>query len=182
MGMSQDTFGVTKTRHPGVACNEEGVAMKSYVLGFLFSESLQYVALIRKNRPEWQQGKLNGIGGHIELGEDPHTAMGREFGEEAAHPVTDWTCFGRLRGEGWMVFLFHSIWHESTPMPSNSSDEGEVNPYFIPNLRTTLPNLRYLIPMALNHISAEDKCLFFDIYESQWNLSKSKPDTDLDHD
>ena len=33
-----------------------------YVAGFMFSEDRRLVALIRKSKPEWQKGKLNGIG------------------------------------------------------------------------------------------------------------------------
>ena len=39
---------------------------KYYVLGFLFSPDCKRVALIIKNRPDWQAGFLNGIGGKID--------------------------------------------------------------------------------------------------------------------
>lgn len=55
-----------------------------YVVGFMFSADGQKVLLIRKNKPEWQAGKLNGIGGKIETTDkDKWTAMAREFVEEA---------------------------------------------------------------------------------------------------
>lgn len=57
--------------------------MTNYVAGFFFSEDLMKVALIRKNKPEWQRGLLNGVGGKIEAGESPLDAMQREFFEEA---------------------------------------------------------------------------------------------------
>ena len=37
------------------------------------------VVLTHKNRPAWQAGKLNGVGGKIELLESPVAAMVREF-------------------------------------------------------------------------------------------------------
>jgi hypothetical protein len=37
-----------------------------YVCGFMFANDFTEVALIRKNKPEWQRGKLNGIGGKVE--------------------------------------------------------------------------------------------------------------------
>lgn len=57
--------------------------MKKYVVGFMFSDNLKVVALIRKQKPEWQKGKLNGVGGKVEPGEDSMSAMRREFVEEA---------------------------------------------------------------------------------------------------
>jgi 8-oxo-dGTP pyrophosphatase MutT (NUDIX family) len=53
-----------------------------YVLGFAFTVDGS-VALIRKAKPEWQAGKLNGIGGKIEeFDPSPVHAMTREFMEE----------------------------------------------------------------------------------------------------
>ena len=40
-----------------------------YVVGFAFSADMSRVLLIRKNRPLWMAGKLNGIGGRAEHGE-----------------------------------------------------------------------------------------------------------------
>jgi len=56
--------------------------MKHYVVGFVFDEKMERVVLITKNRPAWQAGLLNGVGGHIEVGETPFVAMAREFEEE----------------------------------------------------------------------------------------------------
>lgn len=52
-----------------------------YVCGFAF-DPLGQVVLIQKKRPAWQAGKLNGVGGHVEPGEAPASAMAREFFEE----------------------------------------------------------------------------------------------------
>jgi 8-oxo-dGTP diphosphatase len=54
----------------------------NYVLGFCFNNELTMVVLIRKTHPDWQAGKLNGVGGLVELGESPIEAMIREFKEE----------------------------------------------------------------------------------------------------
>lgn len=56
--------------------------MKHYVVGFYFSNDFEYVVLIQKNRPDWQKGMLNGVGGHIEPNERAIDAMVREFLEE----------------------------------------------------------------------------------------------------
>lgn len=54
-----------------------------YVVGFMFDATMTSVALIQKQKPAWQAGLLNGIGGKIEAGETPLEAMEREFDEEA---------------------------------------------------------------------------------------------------
>jgi hypothetical protein len=53
-----------------------------YVVGFVFSKDLSRVLLVLKNRPAWQDGKFNGIGGKIEGDETAFEAMNREFVEE----------------------------------------------------------------------------------------------------
>lgn len=53
-----------------------------YVLGFAFDKEFKHVLLVWKNRPRWQAGKLNGVGGKIEPGEAVRAAMVREFQEE----------------------------------------------------------------------------------------------------
>lgn len=57
--------------------------VKRYVLAFVFDEKKENVILIRKNRPEEQRGKLNGLGGKIEEGETPLEAIKREIQEES---------------------------------------------------------------------------------------------------
>jgi 8-oxo-dGTP diphosphatase len=83
--------------------------MINYVAGLLFSPSGEHVLLIRKNRPEWQRGKLNGIGGHIEDGEAPLAAMIREFKEETGMTVKNWKHFCNLVGKDWQVEWFKSF-------------------------------------------------------------------------
>lgn len=46
------------------------MARQTYVCGFLFDRSFENVLLIRKNRPEKQKGRLNGVGGKVEEGGD----------------------------------------------------------------------------------------------------------------
>lgn len=63
-----------------------------YVLGFVICLETKEVVLIKKNRPEFQKGFLNGIGGKIEPGEMVFAAMVRECEEECGVKTTieDW--------------------------------------------------------------------------------------------
>lgn len=71
-----------------------------YVLGFMFNLAESKVLLVWKNRPAWQAGKLNGVGGKIEEGETPIQAMNREFAEETGfvskHYIPEEDDFDRL--------------------------------------------------------------------------------------
>ena len=64
----------------------------NYVVGFVFEKNpvtaVWEVLLIRKTRPSWQAGLLNGVGGKIELLEASSEAMVREFQEETGVRTT----------------------------------------------------------------------------------------------
>lgn len=63
--------------------------MKHFVVGLPFTAAADRVALIRKNRPAWQAGKLNGPGGKVEAGETALQAIAREIREECAIDVPE---------------------------------------------------------------------------------------------
>lgn len=63
---------------------------QQYVVGFILSPDRRMVILIEKRRPSWQVGLLNGIGGHVEYGEEPLVAMIRECREECGLEIADW--------------------------------------------------------------------------------------------
>jgi 8-oxo-dGTP pyrophosphatase MutT (NUDIX family) len=106
--------------------------MKRYVLGFY--HSIKGVILIQKTTPEWQRGKWNGLGGHIEPGETPLQAMVREFTEEAGFATLpqQWTELFTIKGltaenEWWEMTVF-STWgriHQMGELP-RAVDEGWV--------------------------------------------------------
>lgn len=118
----------------------------SYVVGFLFKNGTQ-VALIRKNRPEWQLGRLNGIGGHIEEGEQPLEAMIREFKEETGCLVEDWLPFCTLVGRKSKIHFFKTF----GDYPIQTITDEEVGWIELDKLKETnvIPNLHWMIPLAL---------------------------------
>jgi 8-oxo-dGTP diphosphatase len=66
--------------------------MTHYTIGIYFNSSFEKVVLMLKNRPEWQRGKYNFPGGHVETGETGFECVSREFKEECGVtiPVEDW--------------------------------------------------------------------------------------------
>jgi len=123
--------------------------MKRYVVGFLFDD-LTNVLLIRKNRPEWQVGYLNGVGGHIE-DESELEAMIREAKEEIGVEIKDWKSLAVVRGDDWIVYFYYAINPQAFDLAFQTTDEpiericaADVGSYPV------ISNLIYLIPMALD--------------------------------
>ena len=128
-----------------------------YVLGFMFDESLEHFVALRKNKPEWQKGKLNGVGGKVEATDLGYpAAMSREFAEETGVevPATNWKPVCNLHFEDAFVAVFACV----GPIDlTNTTTEEEVYvlrakgndlPY------NALPNLRWLVPMSKNALGA----------------------------
>lgn len=120
----------------------------NYVVGFLFSSDTNRVALIRKSKPRWQNGLLNGVGGKIDPDESPLQAMVREFEEEAGVRITDWRHFCTLRCAHGVIWFYESRKDvDLTYRPEEPVDWFVVRE--IP-LLLILPNLLWLIPLALD--------------------------------
>lgn len=129
-----------------------------YVAGFLFSKDGANVALIEKSKPEWQKDKLNGIGGKIEDNESSLQAMQREFKEEAGLDIENWTPFCVLTGndasyvDNGNNFEVHFFSHFSDAVYLVRTIETEkVVCVSVKHLEfiSTVPNLKWLIPLAL---------------------------------
>lgn len=123
--------------------------MIEYCLGFAFAPSHKGVVLIKKQRPAWQAGLLNGVGGKVESQENPYSAMKREFEEETGVHHFNWKRFGYLYGQEWGVYLFTTVLSvdELASIEPFKTDE-EIILADSDNLSNTIPNLMWLVPMA----------------------------------
>lgn len=136
--------------------------LNRYCLGFAFNDGDVYsgphrhVALIRKLKPEWQKGLLNGIGGKLEEGEPGHFGMVREFQEETGWESLpeDWTYFAQMRGNDFAVFCFVSSWNinELHALESKEEEKVEIHPVsqVLGYQENVVGNLFWLIPLALD--------------------------------
>lgn len=75
----------------------EPVAPMLFTLGIIFSPNLEHVYLIRRDNPDSQKGKLNGVGGKVEPGESLDACMAREAVEESGYSGL-WTHFAIKEG------------------------------------------------------------------------------------
>lgn len=126
------------------------VDFPEYVCGFLFNEDASRVVLIRKNRPKWQAGKLNGVGGKIEDYEETEEAMIREFEEEAGLYVDPWELAVILDGKQFRVFFFRAFVsdEELQKVISKTEEQIEIWDRTVVNARDVVPNLKWILPFC----------------------------------
>lgn len=135
--------------------------MQEYVAGFLFEKYHDLgtnVALIKKKHgPSVMINKLNAIGGKLENDETPIMAMIREFKEETGADVTAWIHYCTLTGPDFKVYFFKAFFNITTDygIDLNTITDEEVDWYsverlFKPFSSEIMPNLKWLIPLALD--------------------------------
>ena len=122
--------------------------MQGFVCGFYFSRDRSRVLLIRKNRPAWQAGKLNGVGGKIEPGETPADAIRREFREEAGLDVAHWQEALTLTAPDWHAH-FYKAFGDPSAARAMTDEALEVYPVR-PLPPDTIPNLAWIVPLLLD--------------------------------
>lgn len=151
--------------------DEQSPRPTRYVVGFLYAEGSRGVVLIRKNRPDWQAGLLNGVGGKVEPSEGPRAAMVREFFEETgvATVAADWYQFCELMDsehEGVVTFFglldrTHDLYDAVVSRTDERIEKWAIDPT-VP--AGTVPNLRWLLPMGWYHLT--ERRLHADVYEA----------------
>lgn len=126
--------------------------LKEYVVGFALGKGRR-VALIKKTKPEWQAGLLNGVGGKIEdFDDDIWCAMVREFHEETGVEtvIADWTHYLTIDTDKSRVYFFVARLTDEQFKALRSTTEEQVVARFAHSLdwKECVPNLRWVVPMA----------------------------------
>ena len=127
--------------------------MKHYTLVFLFNHYRDMVVLIHKLRPDWQSGLLNGVGGKVEDNELPLDAAYREIEEETGltkAQVGELLHFADLSGTGYHVFCYRGASGWASCAESKTDEFVSIYPPRIAETEKVVPNLGYLLPLALH--------------------------------
>ena len=141
--------------------------MKKYVLGIAFDTLLEAVVLIKKNRPEWQAGKLNGVGGKVEDGESFIDAMVREFKEECGLETNPehWVNFLTMKSNSFIVEVYKIMINDPWSVESKTDEKvvvSYVDELFLDNIHTQtemISNIPWIISMALDKDSDRFKAV-----------------------
>jgi len=124
--------------------------MQTYVVGFLFSDDLSKVVLIRKKRPPYQEGLLNGVGGEIKVGEWKHDAMRREFLEETGHDHKEWREYACISNANYKCFCYFGMSYDFDQVKTMTDEAvGIYEVKFLSSL-STLASVQWLVPLGLD--------------------------------
>lgn len=125
------------------------------------------VLLVLKNKPTWQNGRLNLIGGKIEPGESPEDAAKRELKEESGFcldhemidSISEPVICGKILGVDSIIHcLTFDIYSVSNSLPnvlprSEETEQVSWNKWeVIKNDPRLIPNLQIIIPLLANDL------------------------------
>lgn len=122
--------------------------MTDYVLVYV-ENSARQVLFVEKNKPEWQKGRFNLVGGKIEDGEGKWEAADRELLEETGLVSHHTQLCGSIVGKFGVVYVFRAYTRTTELFPQ----DGEVEIFFWDDWESLrhspllLPNLRVIIPL-----------------------------------
>lgn len=112
---------------------------------------------IRKNKPAWQAGKLNLVGGKIENLEDPCSAGYRELAEETGLWATTMEEVGLLVDGSTKIHLLRGRTFTPSPPFMPREEDTEVPAWFkwkdIRDDKDLIPNLRVIVPLMMSGIT-----------------------------
>ena len=134
------------------------MTMKRYSFGFIFTPSFDRVLLIHKIKPDWQNGKINGIGGKIEENESPLTCVTREVKEESnlSIPEKKWIYIANLKSNDFFTEVFACVYKEDINN-AKSLEVEQIEWFPTSKLPSNLMNnLYWLIPLSIDKLKHDE--------------------------
>lgn len=124
--------------------------MTRCTIGILFADELKTILLIKKIKPQWQAGRYNFPGGHIEIGETPFQCIAREFKEETTLEIDRWKHIGRIEGKDYEVEILTATMEQNYGLVKATTPEIPQW-FFVDNLPfNIISNVSWLIQFARN--------------------------------
>jgi 8-oxo-dGTP diphosphatase len=146
--------------------------MQKFTLGFIFNQTLNSVLLIHKNRPEWQKGLINGIGGKVEEGESVLACIVREAREETGldSEERDWVQYVQLHGKDWEIEGF-CMKYAGDMAHARKAEDQKIEWFHVDALpANVISNLKWLIPAAKEQLqkrSIQSMVVEYEILENK---------------
>lgn len=127
-----------------------------YVVGVVF-DNINRVLLINKNRPDWQRGYFNGLGGAINENETSKQAMHRECKEESGLDINTWEMHHHESFKnGVQLYYMKSTVDYHTLDKAESLTDEEVSIFDIDSLPKRIqPDIREMIEFCTREHKAQ---------------------------
>lgn len=153
----------------------------NYCIGAIFNKNLDKILLVKKNPKNlihdkelsnYLKGKLNFIGGKLEKDEASNNAIIRECREETGLELY-FTYFATLDTKGGKVYCYYSVTDKIYDFKQLEDEElniydlsfNTLSKYQYIYFKIRMPNLDWLIPMAINHYNKLENVKSFEIKE-----------------
>ena len=124
-------------------------AKPAFVLALLYSADGRQVVLMRRTKPAWQAGRINGLGGRLMPGESAAAAARREVREECGVDVAAWREVLVWEDAEYVMHVLSAVSAEARA--ARTQEDQEV---FLADVDALPPNvidnLRWLVPLALD--------------------------------
>lgn len=124
-------------------------AKREFVLALLYTADQRRVVLMRRTRPAWQAGRVNGLGGALMAGELPHDGARREVREECGVDVAEWTEVLVWEDAEYRMHVMRAV--SELARGARTLEDQEVFLADVDALpANVIDNLRWLVPLALD--------------------------------
>jgi 8-oxo-dGTP pyrophosphatase MutT (NUDIX family) len=140
------------------------------------------IILMRRTKKDWQEGRLNLPGGHLEPDESPIEGACRELKEETGivASLTDTQLIGKLVIGHHHIYVCHCPYREHhnghKQLPTNNCSEGDILHRSWQEVKDDpdlLPELQIIIPLCQAHVHGWRVQLGFD---SEWMVQLQTPE------
>ena len=124
---------------------------QKYTVSFIFNSNYSKVLLVHKLSPEWQKGRVNGVGGKYEQGETAAQCVARETEEETALviPEKEWVYIGTIEQPQGDVGIL-AAQYAGPESDAKQSAHETIEWFPVDELPANcMKNLPFLIPLAL---------------------------------
>lgn len=113
------------------------------------------VLVVLKNRPAWQAGRFNLVGGHIEEGETPEQCAVRELKEEAGlDPAASPVRMGKIIGDGVVYAVKVPVFYDTPqPRPGETEVVAWMDWLELKESPRLMPNLKVIVPMMIHGVT-----------------------------
>lgn len=134
-----------------------------YCLGLPFNVDRDRVLLINKERPDWQRGKLNGVGGQRREDETYLQSMRRECLEETGCdiPESDWNFVLDMEFPQALIKVYSAFTDEVYKAEQVTDEKPELMPITWLTTKRFLHNLQWIIPLCLDEYLINEKAIIY---------------------